>query len=112
MNSKNPALCSIMKFCMATLVMLSYGEAMALETAPGDYEPLPPNGNALLLYGQYAQSTDFHSSANKVSNNFRFHSEIGILRYIHAFALAPNAVIEPQAILPFGHLAAGGDASC
>ncbi|SOE96545.1 Uncharacterized conserved protein [Burkholderia sp. D7] len=111
MNRKNAALCSIIKLCVSTFVMLSYGEAMALETAPGDYEPLPPNGNALLLYGQYAQSTDFYASGNKVSSNFRFQSEIGLLRYIHAFALAPNTVIEPQAILPFGHLAAGGDAS-
>jgi hypothetical protein len=101
----------MLKILASILVMLSYGKAMALETAPGDYEPLPPNTNALLLYGQYAQSTDFYTSGNKVSNNFQFHSEIGILRYIHAFALAPNAVIEPQAILPFGHLAAGGDAS-
>lgn len=93
------------------LTLLINKESMALETAPGDYEPLPADANALLIYGQYVRSNDYYASGNKVSNDFQFHSEIGLLRYIHAFALGSNAVIEPQAILPFGLLAAGGNAS-
>ncbi|MCJ2373989.1 transporter [Pseudomonas sp. RGM3321] len=83
----------------------------ALEITAGDYEPLPPGMNVLLVYAQHAESSDFYSNGNKVSDDFRLKTDVSLLRYIHSFALSNNAVIEPQFILPYGHLKAGGEAS-
>ncbi|EGH70395.1 transporter [Pseudomonas syringae] len=83
----------------------------ALEITAGDYEPLPVGMNALLVYAQHAESSDFYSNGHKVSDDFRLKTDVSLLRYIHSFALSNNAVIEPQFILPYGHLKAGGEAS-
>ncbi|CZT26474.1 transporter [Pseudomonas cerasi] len=83
----------------------------ALEITAGDYEPLPAGMNALLVYAQHAESSDFYSNGHKVSDDFRLKTDVSLLRYIHSFALGNNAVIEPQFILPYGHLKAGGEAS-
>ncbi|KTB79325.1 phenol degradation protein meta [Pseudomonas syringae ICMP 13102] len=85
--------------------------ARALEITAGDYEPLPVGMNALLVYAQHAESSDFYSNGHKVSDDFRLKTDVSLLRYIHSFALSNNAVIEPQFILPYGHLKAGGEAS-
>ncbi|PBP71419.1 phenol degradation protein meta [Pseudomonas syringae] len=83
----------------------------ALEITAGDYEPLPVGMNALLVYAQHAESSDFYSNGHKVSDDFRLKTDVSLLRYIHSFALSNNAVIEPQFILPYGHLKAGGEAN-
>ncbi|POR64962.1 phenol degradation protein meta [Pseudomonas syringae pv. syringae] len=83
----------------------------ALEITAGDYEPLPVGMNALLVYAQHAESSDFYSNGQKVSDDFRLKTDVSLVRYIHSFALSNNAVIEPQFILPYGHLKAGGEAN-
>ncbi|POD18523.1 phenol degradation protein meta [Pseudomonas syringae pv. syringae] len=83
----------------------------ALEITAGDYEPLPVGMNALLVYAQHAESSDFYSNGHKVSDDFRLKTDVSLVRYIHSFALSNNAVIEPQFILPYGHLKAGGEAN-
>lgn len=85
--------------------------AHALEITAGDYEPLPPGASALLLYFQHAQSSDFYQNGRKVSDRFKLRTDVSLLRYIHSFGLAENVVVEPQFILPYGHLHASGDAS-
>lgn len=85
--------------------------AWALETAPGDYEPLPAGKSALLLYYQHAQSDRFYQGGHEVSDNFRLRTDVGLLRVMHSIPLGDGAFFEPQAILPFGHLKASGDAS-
>lgn len=85
--------------------------AQALEITAGDYEPLPAGMNALLLYFQHAESTDFYQQGNKVSDRFKLRTDVSLLRYIHSVGLGDNVVVEPQFILPYGHLQAGGDAS-
>ncbi|WP_024676552.1 transporter [Pseudomonas syringae] len=83
----------------------------ALEITAGDYEPLPAGMSALLVYAQHAENSDFYSNGHKVSDDFRLKTDVGLLRYIHSFALSSNAVIEPQFILPYGHLKADGEAN-
>ncbi|WP_407316101.1 transporter [Pseudomonas sp. nanlin1] len=84
--------------------------ASALEISPGDYEPLPAGTHAWLLYYQHAQSSAFYRDGQR-SSDFRLRSDVSLLRYIHSIALGDKTVIEPQFILPYGHLHAGGDAS-
>ena len=85
--------------------------AQALEITAGDYEPLPVGASALLLYFQHADNSDFYQQGHKVSDNFRLKTDVSLLRYIHSIGLADDVVVEPQAILPYGHLHASGDAS-
>ncbi|KWS14475.1 transporter [Pseudomonas syringae] len=97
---------------LASSTMLCWSTVThALEITAGDYEPLPVGMNALLVYAQHAESSDFYSNGQKVSDDFRLKTDVSLLRYIHSFALSNNAVIEPQFILPYGHLKAGGEAS-
>lgn len=95
------------------VIALTWGAstAHALEITAGDYEPLPPGASALLLYFQHAQSSDFYQNGHKVSDRFKLRTDVSLLRYIHSFGLAENVVVEPQFILPYGHLHASGDAS-
>ena len=99
------ALCSTIALCLAAT------SAQALEISAGDYEPLPPDANALLLYLQHAQSSDFYQDGDKVSDRFKLKTDVSLLRYIHAFNVGDNVSVEPQFILPYGHLHASGDAS-
>lgn len=94
--------------CLAVTTLQS---AWALETAPGDYEPLPAGKTALLLYYQHAQSDRFYNNGHELSDNFRLRSDIGLLRAIQSVPLSDTAFFQPQVILPFGHLQAAGDAS-
>ncbi|BBN60815.1 transporter [Pseudomonas sp. KUIN-1] len=97
---------------LASSTMLCWSTVThALEITAGDYETLPVGMNALLVYAQHAESSDFYSNGHKVSDDFRLKTDVSLLRYIHSFALSNNAVIEPQFILPYGHLKAGGEAS-
>ncbi|WP_455925192.1 transporter [Pseudomonas putida] len=89
----------------------SANAAQALEIAAGDYEPLPAGMNALLLYAQHAESSDYYQQGDKVSSHFKLQTDVSLLRYIHSIAVGDNAVVEPQFILPYGHLHASGDAS-
>ncbi len=85
--------------------------AHALEIAAGDYEPLPSGMNALLVYFQHANSSDYYQQGHKVSDRFKLSTDVSLLRYIHSIGLAEGVVVEPQAILPYGHLRASGEAS-
>lgn len=85
--------------------------AHALEITAGDYEPLPVGMNALLLYFQHAESADFYQQGSQVSDRFKLRTDVSLLRYIHSIGLGDNVVVEPQFILPYGHLKASGDAS-
>lgn len=96
---------------LSSFTLTAVGTAHGLEIAAGDYEPLPAGMNALLLYYQHSQSSDFYSQGRKVSDDFKLKTDVSLLRYIHSIGLSDTAVIEPQFILPYGHLHASGDAS-
>lgn len=96
---------------LSVTLCLGASAANALEISAGDYEPLPPEANVLLLYFQHAQSSDFYFNGDKVSDNFKLKTDVTLLRYIHAFNVGNNVSVEPQFILPYGHLHASGDAN-
>ncbi|AIR90296.1 transporter [Pseudomonas cremoricolorata] len=91
------------------LATLPWAHSQAIEVAPGDYEPLPAGADAVALYYQHAERKALYADGDRVSDNARLKSDVGILRYIHAVGLAENLVWEPQVLLPFGYLNASGD---
>lgn len=94
-------------FCLP----LAFVDAVcAMETAPGDYEPVPAGKTALLMYYQQARSASFYRSGHRVSDDFRLRSDMGLLRLVQSVPLSDRLYWEPQAILPFGHLRTGGEA--
>lgn len=81
----------------------------ALEIGPGDYEPIPAGMTAFLTYYQHAERKDFYNNGHKVSDNSKLRSDVAILRLIHSVGLSDNLVVQPQFVLPYGQLHAGGD---
>jgi hypothetical protein len=67
--------------------------------------------NALLVYFQHANSSDYYQQGHKVSDRFKLSTDVSLLRYIHSIGLAEGVAVEPQAILPYSHLRASGKAS-
>lgn len=99
------------KTCLLLCVLLCANRVNALEIAPGDYEPIPPGMTAFLTYFQHAERSDLYRNGRKVSDDFKLRSDVAILRTIHSIGLGDNLVVQPQFILPYGHLHASGDAA-
>ncbi|WP_411562550.1 transporter [Pseudomonas shirazensis] len=85
--------------------------AQALEVTPGDYEALPVGATVGLVYYQHSTTNSAYAQGHKASSDFNLTSDIGILRLVHAYRLTDQLSIEPQILLPFGHVSSGGDAS-
>ncbi len=100
----------IMTLPLMCLLSIAGAPTQAMETAPGDYEPAPPGKTVVLMYYQHAQSNEFYRAGNKVSDDFRLRSDMGILRVVQSVPLGDRLFWEPQFILPFGRLKTGGDA--
>jgi hypothetical protein len=83
--------------------------AFALELDPGDYTALPDGMNALVLYGQYAKRDALYANGDRVALNPKLDSTVGILRYLHVARIDDRWTVDPQFLLPFGRLKAGGD---
>lgn len=83
----------------------------ALEVDPGDYEPLPVGATIGVLYYQHSTTDNAYSQGHKTSSDFNLTSDVGILRLLHIYQLSERLTIEPQFLLPFGHVSGGGDAS-
>jgi hypothetical protein len=87
------------------------GPALALEVTAGDYEIYPAGVNIGLLYYQHAQNSSLYADSNKVSDDFRLKTDVGLLRYIRPVKLTDIVTLDLNVILPFGRLSAGGDAA-
>lgn len=85
--------------------------AQAIEVTPGDYEQLPAGTNLGLLYYQHSTTDALYADGHKASSDFKLTSDIGILRLIHVIGLSDTVTINPQVLLPFGHVSGSGDAS-
>lgn len=83
----------------------------AMEISSGDAEPLPDGATAVLVYAQHAERKSLYADGNKLPGDNRLESDAALLRVVHAKKLANGAVIEPQFILPYVRLDAGGDMS-
>ncbi len=85
--------------------------ANAGEVAPGDYEQYPVGATIGAIYYQHSTTNSAYSNGHKVSSDFNLNSDVGILRLLHVYALSDTLTIDPQFLLPFGHVSTGGDAS-
>ena len=92
----------------ATVPSLS---AQALEVSPGDYEVLPVGATLGVVYYQHSTTDSAYARGHKASSDFNLTSDVGILRLLHIYQLTDRLTIEPQFLLPFGHVSSGGDAS-
>lgn len=96
----------------ACAVMLAAGAwttpATALDVDAGDYTALPPGTNLGLLYYQHAERKKLYSGGDAVLSNAQLDSDVGILRGVHYTSLG-GYTVDPQFLLPFGRLEAGGD---
>lgn len=86
-------------------------QAHAVEVTPGDYEQYPIGATIGAIYYQHASTDALYSSGHKASDNFNLTSDVSILRLLHVVALTDTLTIDPQFLLPFGHIKGSGDAS-
>lgn len=91
--------------------LLTSLSSMAVEVAPGDYEQYPAGATIGALYYQYATTDALYSKGHKASSDFELTSNVGILRLLHVYQLTDRITIDPQFLLPFGHINGRGDAA-
>lgn len=84
--------------------------AHAMDVDAGDYTALPPGTNLGLLYYQHAERTELYSDGDTVLNDAKLKSDVGILRGVHFMDIG-GYTVDPQFLLPFGQLDAGGQIS-
>ncbi|MCX2887745.1 MULTISPECIES: transporter [Pseudomonas] len=85
--------------------------AYAVEVTPGDYEQYPVGATIGAIYYQHSSTDALYSRGHKSSDDFNLTSDVGILRLLHVYALSDTLTIDPQFLLPFGHVKGGGDAA-
>ncbi|MGU3466304.1 transporter [Methylobacterium sp. C33D] len=95
------------------LAALSAGIAMsfsaaALEINPGDYEQFPSGATIGLLYYQFGQGNEAYSRGTKTTSDAKLDTNVGIIRLLHVYEIAPNVTIDPQFLLPVGAISTGG----
>ncbi|GAB3626184.1 hypothetical protein PTE30175_00819 [Pandoraea terrae] len=95
--------------CSSILFVASH-YACAVEVDPGDYEQFPVGATIGALYYNYSATNAFYTNGNKTSD-FDLQSNVGIARLLHVFALTDTLTIDPQFLLPFGHVSSFGNAS-
>jgi hypothetical protein len=82
--------------------------AYSIDVDAGDYTALPVGTNLAVLYYQNASRDSMYSQGAKAAGNNKLDSDVGILRGVHFMELG-GYTIDPQFLLPFGNLDAGGD---
>jgi len=99
------------KTTILTSIILSSGlssSAFAVDVDAGDYTALPAGTNLAMLYYQNASRDELYADGNKLAGDYSLDSNIGILRGVH-FTEIGGYTVDPQFLLPFGSLDAGGD---
>jgi hypothetical protein len=86
-------------------------QANAVEVTPGDYEQYPIGATIGAIYYQHSSTDSLYSRGHKSSDNFNLTSDVSILRLLHVYQLTETLTIDPQFLLPFGHVKGNGDAS-
>ncbi len=94
--------------CLFSLMAVLAPAAQALDVEAGDYTALPAGTTLGLLYYQHAERRSLYSDGRKVPIDAGLDSDVGILRGIHYMKLG-DYIIDPQFVLPFGHLRAKDD---
>lgn len=88
---------------LITCLLLS-SEALAVDVNAGDYTALPPGTNIAAWYQQFSHSDKFiGDGTSNATRKTGLRSDISIARLIH-FTELGGITIDPQILLPFGHL--------
>ncbi|WP_261640565.1 transporter [Erwinia mallotivora] len=98
-----------LRFFLPAMLLCS-ASVRAVEVAPGDYSQFPDGTTVGLLYYQHASTGSAWAEGKKVGTDYRINSDIGMLRLLHTVQISDTATLDPQFLLPFGHLASGGNA--
>ncbi|MGS0893603.1 transporter [Burkholderia stagnalis] len=83
--------------------------AFAINIDAGDYTALPDGANIAALYYQHAENTRIYANGSRIAGG-DITSDIGIARFIH-FMSVGGFTIDPQVLIPFGHVGGTGDMS-
>lgn len=112
MTRKRLIFCQLRHTTLAALILIGVSfSTLAVEVAPGDYEQYPSGATMGVVYYQHATTDDLRVKGRSASSDFNLTSDIGILRLLHVHSLSDTVTIDPQFLLPFGHVSGGGDAS-
>lgn len=112
MKTTRSLFCELKRSAFAGLILIGVSfSTLAVEVAPGDYEQYPAGATIGLVYYQHATTNALRSDGHSASSDFNITSDVGILRLLHVYQLSDTVTIDPQVLLPFGHLSGNGDAS-
>lgn len=95
--------------CLPLAALFPALVAHAIEVAPGDYEQLPVGATLGMVYYQHASTDALYAHGTPTSRDANLDSDVGILRFMHVFALSERVTVDPQFLLPFGHMSGNGD---
>ncbi|AXF25777.1 transporter [Burkholderia pyrrocinia] len=109
-NINRTKLKQIARWIGMSLMVVASHYAGAVEVDPGDYEQYPAGATIGVLYYNYSATNAYYANGNRTSN-FDLQSNIGIARLLHVFQLTDRLTIDPQVLLPFGHVSTFGNAS-
>lgn len=82
--------------------------AEAIEINPGDYEQFPSGATIGLLYYQFGQGNESYVRGNRTASDTKLDTNVGLIRLLHVYEIAPNVTIDPQFIIPVGAISTGG----
>ncbi len=88
-------------------IFMNFG-AEAIEINPGDYEQFPSGATIGLLYYQFGQGNESYVRGNRTASDTKLDTNVGLIRLLHVYEIAPNVTIDPQFIIPVGAISTGG----
>ncbi len=74
----------------------------------GDYEQFPSGATIGLLYYQFGQGNESYARGIKTTSDAKLDTNVGLIRLLHVYEIAPNVTIDPQFLLPVGAISTGG----
>ncbi len=82
--------------------------AEAIEVNPGDYEQFPSGATIGLLYYQHGHGDEAFVRGAKTTSDAKLDTNVGIIRVLHVYEVAPGVTVDPQFLLPVGAISTGG----
>ncbi|MCJ2095808.1 MULTISPECIES: transporter [unclassified Methylobacterium] len=82
--------------------------AEAIEINPGDNEQFPVGSTIGLLYYQYGYGNESYARGTKTTSDAKLDTNVGIIRLLHVYEVAPGVTLDPQFLLPVGAISTGG----
>ncbi|WP_311274522.1 transporter [Methylobacterium sp. WCS2018Hpa-22] len=96
---------SLISAALSTCMSFS---AEALEVNPGDYEQFPSGATIGLLYYQHGRGDEAYARGAKTTSDAKLETNVGIIRLLHVYEIAPGVTVDPQFLLPVGAISTGG----